>query len=266
MKKFSFNKIIVIESLADNEVQTGSNLFNDLLNRKSGILSELKIFKTKVELLAYFEELKEEIKINGILPFLHFEIHGSKNKDGLVMSSGELVGWLELANRFRELNQILNNNLFVSLATCHGAYMYREISPTQSSPLFGFIGPWQEVESDDIEVSFNYFFDCLISENNFTEAVKRLNDMNNLPYRYHFYSAEEIFDRVYDQYEKRDYSPENYKQRVLYLMSEALKDYNVRTTFTIDQVRDFVENMLNDKDHFRTTYKARFLIEPTKLS
>lgn len=265
-RQFSFNKVYVIESLFSTETKTGENLYNDLLRWKAAkpdiLESELIQVNNRMEFFNCIEEIKSQIINDNKFPFIHLEIHGSSNKDGLVLNSRQLITWLELANRFREINILTKHNLVVSLATCYGAYIYSETRLVDKAPFWGFVAPWDEVDSVDIEGSFNSFFDTLLTTFDFNESIKKLNESNTLPYRYHFYNAEEVFDRVYDKYEIESYSQENYQKRVFELMSEALTDYNVRTTMTILEVRQFIENQLiKGKENFRIEYRKRFLME-----
>ena len=265
-KQFSFNKIYVIESLSSSEPLTGVNLFNDLLKWKSQEIKKLQTQLIQVnsrnEFFDCIETIKNEVVNASRLPLLHFEIHGSTKKDGLVLNSGQLITWLELANRFREINILINHNLVVSFATCYGAHLYREIRPTDKAPFWGFVAPWEEVGVGDVEVSFNSFFDTLLSTLNFNEAVNKLNETNNLPYRYHFYNAEEVFEKIYDTYETVNYSPDNYNKRILGLMSKALSNINVRQTMTIPEVRRFFEDkLINAKEEYRKQYRKIFLME-----
>lgn len=261
-RQFSFNKIYVIESLFPKETKTGENLFNDLLRWKVEQLDYLNAeyipVKNRTEFFEFIETVKNEVQNDRILPFLHFEIHGSTEKDGLVLNSNELITWLELANRFREINILTKHNLVVSLATCFGAYLYQEIRPVDKAPFWGFIAPWEEVNPIDIEVNFNSFFDTLLSTSDFNYAVTKLNEENDLPYQYHFYNAEMVFERILEKYEEESYSPENYNNRVINLITQALSDYNVRMTMTIPQVREFIENHLANKEHFRTELRKKF--------
>lgn len=261
-RQFNFNTIYVIESLSPKETKTGENLFNDLLRWKVEQLDYLNAeyipVKNRTEFFEFIEAVKNKIRNDGILPLLHFEIHGSSEKDGLVLNSDELITWLELANRFREINILTKHNLVVSLATCFGAYLYQEIRPVDKVPFWGFIAPWGTVNSVDIEVSFNSFFDTLLSTTDFNSAITKLNEENNLPYQYHFYNAEMVFERVLEKYENESYSHENYNKRVIDLMTQALSDYNVRMTMTIPQVREFIENQLADKEHFRNELRKKF--------
>lgn len=264
-KHLSFNKIYVVESLSSTETKTGENLYNDLLRWKAEQPdkpeSELIKVSNRKEFFDCIENIKKEFNSDGKLPFIHLEMHGSTSKNGLILNSGQLITWLELTNRFREINILINHNLFVSLATCFGAYIYSEIKPTDKAPFWGFVAPWGEVESGDVEVSFNSFFDTLLTTFNFNDAVKNLNETNNLPYRYHFYNAEVVFDKAFQKYEDENYNPDNFQKRVLNLIYKALEDYNVRTKLTIPQIRQYIENkLINKKEEYKEQMRRTFLM------
>jgi hypothetical protein len=117
--------IIVIQSLKDNEVQTGINLYNDIIKRqierlKSLISHEFYNVKEKEKL---FEILKY---VNAQAPYfpkgilIHLEMHGSKNLDGLVLSSDTIIEWSELVEYFRLINISSCNQLYITMATCFG--------------------------------------------------------------------------------------------------------------------------------------------------
>lgn len=265
-KIFSFNKIIVIQSLSIGEIQTGENLYNDLLRWESEknpkLLSEFIPVNSKIQLISTFARIKNDIITNGNSPFIHFEIHGSDKKDGLVLNSGELVSWIELADCCREINLISQNNLTVSLATCYGAHIYGALHLSKPTPFWAFIAPWEEVETGDAEVSFYAFFETFLKGLQLHEAVKALNEFNQLPYRYFFYDAEEIFNRVYSKYEEDNFSPEGFRKRVLTLIGDALSNHDVRNRFTIPEIKLMIEKrLIEDKDEYKEKYKSKFLMK-----
>src|SRR5688572_22519897 len=126
LRKFEFNCIYVIESLPEFETKTGTILYEDLLRRITYKIDFLKSslirVENKIDLFTELEKIKSLALKGGHFPYLHFEVHGSIK--GLVLPSRELVTWLELSNRLREINIIIRNNLFVSFATCFSAYIY----------------------------------------------------------------------------------------------------------------------------------------------
>src|SRR5688500_18496426 len=129
---FTFNEIHVIESLGKEEIQTGELLYKDLLRYIPFKVKPVKCILHKVncksDFIKVFKKLNEDVVSFSMHPFLHFEIHGSKN--GIVLNSKELVPWRQMTELLREVNVNTQNNTMVSLATCYGAYIYKSIVPS----------------------------------------------------------------------------------------------------------------------------------------
>lgn len=260
-----FNKIYVIESLPDSETKTGTNLYNDIIRRKLWNLqpyqSELVIINSKLEFLNLFEKVKSEIIDNKIIPFFHFEIHGSPN--GFLLRSNERVSWLELHHRFIELNILVNNKIWISLATCYGAYIHSIIQPTDRSPFYGYIGSWEELNIEDLQASFERFFDILLDEFDFLKALNGLNLENpNLPTEYKIGTSKEVFKRVYDNYEKKFFEPARFQERLDNLVKEALTDpQNKILNLSENFYRQNAERMLiKDKVFYRRKFEHNFFL------
>jgi hypothetical protein len=261
-KKCAFNKIYIIESLEEHEYKTGTILYNDLIRWRCEQLesgSELLLITTKSEFNNAFIQIRKETQQQDVLPLIHFEVHGST--EGLILASNELVPWYELAEFLRSINITTRNKLFVSLATCFGAYIYSEIKTHNKAPFFGFIGPWGEITDKDAAVSYYEFYDELLTSLDFTKAVEKINTSNKLPYRYHFYNSEEIFEKVYKKYEAENYSPENFEKRIIHLMAESLSNIAIRQNITLPELRlFFTTKLIEDKDKYEKQYKDNFLM------
>ena len=116
-------------------------------------------------------------------PYLHFEIHG--NRDGLVINNGELISWVEIYEFLMPINQVLNNQLFISLATCYGAFLFNTINPFKRSPFYGFIGNAEQIPSGEIEYAFSEYFSVLLEKLDLDDALLALNDATrNAPFPY----------------------------------------------------------------------------------
>lgn len=91
MTEFTFDRIYVIESLDGSmEKLTGKELYDDLLRWKEldgKLKSELLQVENKQQFFDALKNIKEECIIGGHHPILHFEIHGSDMKNGLVVLS-----------------------------------------------------------------------------------------------------------------------------------------------------------------------------------
>ncbi|QIL42387.1 hypothetical protein G7074_25870 [Pedobacter sp. HDW13] len=180
-----FNFIYVIESLGAGEVKTGTNIYNDVLRYKvklhEGFGTQLLPVANKVEFIAALNEICERTGPLSHRPYLHLEIHG--NRAGLGINNGELITWDELYSLLVRINEKLQNQLFLSLATCYGAYLFNAISPFNRSPFFGFVGNVQKIPSGEIEYAFSEYFSALLEKLDLDEALLALNAANpNAPF------------------------------------------------------------------------------------
>ncbi|MDF1676678.1 MAG: hypothetical protein P1U44_13265 [Vicingaceae bacterium] len=261
--EITFNKIYVIESLPDNETKTGTDLHNDIIRRRlwshKNISSELNIINSKLEFLNLFETVKTEIKENKIIPYFHFEIHGNKN--GFFLKSNEQVNWIELHHRLMELNMLVKNNTWLSLATCFGAYIYSIVKPTDRSPFYGYIGPWEEIDIRDIPMSYERFFETLLENFDIKEAVKALNLSNpHKPIDYKIYDSNSVFQRVFDKYETDFYKEPRFSERLEQIANDGINDprnegLNLTREFFIDNAKGI---LLNEKEDIRNRYFEKF--------
>lgn len=267
LRKFEFNTIYVLESLEDDEAQTGEILYHDLLKRKAEQIdpldSRLRKLVTRQDFFAAFEEIKKA-SADGNYPYVHIEMHGSEN--GLKLKSGERVTWQEVAHRCQELNIIIKNNLILSLATCFGAYVFKAIVPTEPAPFWGFVGSWEEIYPDDIMVSFYAFFECLlsgeISNIDFVSCIEALNNSNpGLTFRYRFYNCEIIFDKASNDY-MQSLNSEFVEKGITNLVGDRLNDLSISMKYTIDEVRQMVEQEVEErKKRAIESMRKRFLIQ-----
>lgn len=67
-------------------------------------------------------------------PIFHFEIHGVKDKTGLVLKNDDLISYSELTNMLSQVNQAIGNNLFLTLSVCHGAFLLGNVKIDKPAP------------------------------------------------------------------------------------------------------------------------------------
>jgi hypothetical protein len=252
---FRFNKIWVIESLPENEKQTGTILYDDLLSRKSlqfpQLQTEIAQVNTLAELVALLQQIKDDVYGKAHLPFLHFEIHGSK--EGLVLASLESITWAELAGLIRPINIDTRNNVMVTTAVCWGGVAFTEIDPTMPSPFAGIIGPFAKVYVTDIEAGFYEFFDVLLSAGGFDAAVEALNQYGEE--RFNFIPSLFLFKVLWDKVIESLDNPLELKDRIYNLIFKVTaKPDNTRTVQELENYfrywfanhRDEMKNELLD--------------------
>lgn len=235
MNKIYFNKIYVIESLEDSDKKTGTLLHNDIIKRKieqqnSECASSLNIIKNRSEFDSLFIEIKYEIIFNLVNPYLHFELHGSE--DGLILSSGELVSWVELTSKLRDMNIISKNNTFVSLASCYGGYFFNGIDFKKRSPVWGYVGTLEEVSESDVMVGFHEFFEELFNSKSFGRATEKLNSDIDPKIKFRYMNVESMFIHIIDKF----FEDEN--------LIRSANNFNQYIPINVDQLPEGVDSMV----------------------
>ena len=149
-----FSKIAILQSLPDGEISTGRKLFEDLdtLNTVKDIGLEIKFYNicTSKEFIYVIFSLIAEAKKSEMIPILHIEAHGTPDRKGIVLASGEVVTWKELKDPLMQLNEATKNNLIVVLASCWGGYLMEILTPVHKAkaPCWGLIGPSDKITTE----------------------------------------------------------------------------------------------------------------------
>jgi len=134
-----FSKIVVIQSIPEGELHTGTRLHEDMQIREvyhdRGFNPELHNITSTKELRDLLSELEQKARRDGDWPILHVEAHG--NTDGLVLASKEFISWEALKPALIALNVATKNNLLLTLAACYGGHLDEDTHPTRKSPLLG---------------------------------------------------------------------------------------------------------------------------------
>lgn len=178
--EFRWNKIYFLVSLdSKNELRRVQDLFGFVRNlnrRNRDHEPEFLEIHSVEELSKALQQVGGEVSEN-CLPYLHLEMHGDDKNRGLVISGAKdvLVEWEWLGPRLCRLNEITDNNLFVSLAVCSGGFIQKIASPVNRAPYFGFVGPQSNVKSITITDCFGEYFEWFIEKKDVTEAILRLN-------------------------------------------------------------------------------------------
>lgn len=232
MKTFEFNKIFVIESLRSGDEKTGEALYSETI--RHGILKkgndykyELISVNSKYDFFNAIEKVKSEIESEDNYPVLHIEMHGSP--EGIQTSNFDFISWLELQNRIIELNIACKGNLFLTMATCYGSYIFKLIKPNLTSPFWGFIGSFDEIFPNEIMINYTAFYEEFIESLDINKAIDKLNSSNNLgQVKFRFYNTEFAFDIAYKNYEDKYLTPEIVQLRIDELIEKAREDSKLK--------------------------------------
>ncbi|MBF6652039.1 hypothetical protein HUE46_10795 [Flavobacterium columnare] len=194
--------IIVIESLTNRDGAnfTGEALYNDVIRRQIDLYERdfTHIFykatskQEFIEIITSYIPKSKELE-GGIL--IHLEMHGDENLGGLILSSGELVGWEELADLFREININTCNKLFITLGTCFGRFLYKGVNPYKKSPYSGYISASIEVNPEEVYIKFGKLFEELINRGNIVEGYL---EMEKTESNFYYKDSERVFEEAFN--------------------------------------------------------------------
>lgn len=251
MKPLEFNTVFVIECLRSIDKKTGTDLFKDTIRRqliykKMDDKCHLFSIKTKKEFFESLEHIKQHIIYNFVSPIIHIEMHGSP--EGLESGEGELIEWKELRNILIEMNLVCENNLFLTLATCYGAYIFKTISPKFSTPFWGFVGAFEEVNVGEVLANFNAFYSEFLNSFDFNLAESALNQSNpTLISKFKFRNTQQVFDQAYSNYEAKYLTPQMVEHRTI-LISAQLRPLLDFKHLSIEQIKDLAKTQILDNN------------------
>lgn len=267
MRKFNFNKIYVVESLDKTEEKlSGEILYNDLLRWKAiqnpQIHSKLFQVSNKSSFIQVLNLIYQESSRQNVVPMIHFEIHGSSKGNGLVLESKELVKWSELITHLRKINIAVRNNLFVTLAVCHGAFLMSEILPFLPSPFLGIIGSFEQIQVLDLMLRYNEFYSELLSGFDIQNAFKKLQCANSqIPSSYRYINSENTFIETQKKYFNENFTNEKLEER----FKTSIIENKIKFSDSNEEVKAKIwfknQVLTTKKDYFEKSKKTFFMID-----
>lgn len=267
MASFTFNKLYVIESLGIHDKLTGTELYNDLLKWKEfeydgKFKTELVTINDKVDFFNKLNSIKQECIEQKCFPIIHLEIHGSSNYEGLVLKSRELVSWDEIYKSLIDINLIIGNNLFLTLAVCHGGYLMQLIKLDKPAPFWGFIGSFDTIEVSDLMIRYYEFYKEFFTSFNLNLAFYKLRNSNpHIPSTYKFINSEETFKIVYNKYLKENTSEKGIEERKKQVKNDEKLNF-INRTERRNFEKKFAKEIKNTKEkYYKRHSKVFFMLE-----
>jgi hypothetical protein len=255
----SFTKIIVIESLETDH--TGKDLYNDILKIRElqferEFTADYVDISSKSEFTALLHSVLKEVNSNHVVPVFHFEIHGSEK--GLELKNGDFIAWSYLVNYFRTVNSVTKNNLLVTFATCYSSYILDDIDLNEKCPFWSFISTHKKISNEDIAISYNAFYDTLLTERNIESAVSALtlyNQSKGLVLK--FWNMETLLDILIENVEDNRF---NNTVALKELEDEALNMFMERNPMqNPEYVRQIIKSMYRNRQMFYQNIEDEFL-------
>ena len=153
---FQFNRIYLIESLPesekadrDGELMSSGEYFNNILFKYHSRIAQgrrldhsLIQCSTSGDLLSAINTVIQDACMHGVLPLIHFEVHGTEDETGVTLLNGEIVTWARIISELTKVNVACANNLMTIFSTCNGAKNLEHVKPINSAfPYYSVLAP-----------------------------------------------------------------------------------------------------------------------------
>lgn len=264
MKPFEFSHVYVIESLGPDERKTGTELFNDVIRKRmmqrgSENLCELIEINSKSAFLLALETIRQAEIHQLANPIIHFEMHGDEN--GLQLINNETITWDELQFYLLQLNGICQNNLFVTMATCKGGYIFKAINPAGWSPFWGFVGPFDIVSFGEVIENYSAFYDEFLQSCDFNLAIEALNDSNpSGKSQFRFHNTEYVFQKAYENYELFHLTPVRIEERLEDVLAKC-RSIQAFDSWSDQMIRDHLKYLIiNENENIKKRMMRKFFL------
>lgn len=253
-------KIVIIQSLKDNDLKTGKKLYDNLSSvlplKYPDTSVELYDVRNKVEWAEAFHKIYNELA-DGELITLQIEAHGCE--DGIGLTSDELVTCEQFYGIVRLINMKMMNLLLVCMSMCYGGALLTHFEPQRRAPFWAFIGTGREIKAGVLLDGFTAFYENyhnLLDSFAAFEALKNATiDAATGKSPFWMITSEEIFQKTLDP----DRDPDNFKHIV---NEQYVKQKVEGKDVTWEQVSNEIRELLKETyNRYYDNYTFRDVIQ-----
>lgn len=258
MSDSRFNTIIILDAVPEGEPNTARRLREDLRDIARDSADGLQV---KYNRLDNIEDLRKcifstlnEMKSNGLKPWIHLDGHGLKDQSGFVFANKKtFCSWRQLIEIITPINIESNLNLMVLLATCFGGSFASAIETIDRAPVLGLIGPRREVTPDEVQRAFTGFYHTFFNTLSLGKALDAL-DQETSSGLYYRTSAEKFFYEVWSLYKTELCTEKALEERAKKLY-RRLKKNNPSSHPSVGQIKRTLQSREPEVfDKFRNIY------------
>ena len=164
------------------ESPSGDDLYHkrfegEILSKALALADIPSEHRLAVDLAAFNAALTHQLQSylsssQGRLPVLHISAHGSE--DGIVLTDGTKIDWIQLREKIMPLNEALGGYLILCMSSCKGFQACRMAMQAGESPFYGVIGHSGKPSWIDTAVAFMTFYHLLAKGRKVPDIVKAM--------------------------------------------------------------------------------------------
>lgn len=211
-----FNRIVIIESLGDNEARTGKILSEFIKGQLDTCGCPIPIEYLRCENSLEFNEIFVSLLSiadrDGDICLLHVECHGDPVR-GLEFANGSELSWNELSFKLQQLNMATKFNLLAVFSACYGGHFLERFLPVGPAPCWAMVAPTDVVDPGEIMNGFRVFYASLLSQFDVGKAASAIETQTLSQGRWLGQHAELWFEKVTLEYIENHCTKEAIRKR-----------------------------------------------------
>lgn len=232
-----FNTVVIVDSIPDGQMNTALRLWDDLRDISNEFSPVPRIEYCRVEsaddLARTIDAICVRVRSEEIHPLVHMEAHGDEN--GLELALGARVDWTHVKEMLIPLNVAMGLNLLLVLAACQGGTFIKSIRLADRAPVWGLIGPTNELSVARVQADFGAFYKTMFKTLSPSEAIEALN--SNAPTGLYFRTtAEGLFYKAWRLYKDEHCTEEQLRVRAKRMYRRA-KNEGMNPLPSVGQLR-----------------------------
>jgi hypothetical protein len=258
---FKFDGVVVLDLLPPQEdPQTAQWLFDTVLTplaSEHGLNVAINKVGARTDLYAGLASVLAAAEKAGQAPILHIEAHGTP--EGIQLPNRDLVTWTEIRSLLTDINRGCRMNLLAVMAMCHGRHLVSQLVPTDPSPVWGLVGPTNQIFPCRLQEGLSAFYQELFGELDGRSAVEAMNARHKTgQWDLTIDIAELVFCRVFREY-VRSCTPDELSARVSTQVENIARqsNYDIRVSM---HARALLTERIADHAMAFETFRHGFLM------
>jgi hypothetical protein len=213
---FTFTKIVIIQSLEPDEVETG-RILSDFItslgtdNESCNVPIEIIECGHAGQFIEILHLLTQDAA-KGTIPLLHVECHGHP-LDGLEFENSSTLSWERVSEALLPLNIATKFNLLAVFSACFGAHFLGQMGAIQPSPCWCLVAPTERVDVAEVMGGFRTFYSALLNDYDMGSAVRAISQCRLSQGRWLSEPAELWFENLVTGYVKEHCNEESSQRR-----------------------------------------------------
>lgn len=173
---FTFNRIVIIQSLESFETETGKILSEFILGEQEIAAINLPVEVISCGYVAEFLRIVQKLTseaASGSIPLLHVECHGDPIQ-GLEFENGSMLSWEDVSGALLALNIASGFNLLSVFSACFGAHFLGQMGAITAAPCWCMVAPTKTVDPGEVLAGFRAFYTALFRVRDIGNAVNAI--------------------------------------------------------------------------------------------